>query len=178
MSDALPENNRERNAFHEAGHIVVAWQVNPKAIGSVEIGHYVSRSRICCDRFSQEERTKVAVAGALAEARGISGGRPEGNFGLVAQQILFHTDRREPDGAQWLDIPIAGGSPEKAAFSDDDYLLIHPNDHGSLDRIAERLQQAAMIVEEHFQDGQITKLYNKLRDVGFLSGNQLRDILG
>jgi hypothetical protein len=177
MSNGLPENNRERNAFHEAGHILAAWRVNPKAIGSVEIGHYTSRSRIFCMGFSSAQQTRVAVAGTLAEARGISNRKPEGNLGAVAGQILLHPDRREPNGAQWLDIPLAGGAAEKAAFSDDDFLLIHTDDHGRIERIAERLAEAVGIVEDHFHDGRITKLFRVLLNKGSLSGDEVRKLL-
>jgi hypothetical protein len=177
MTAGLPENNRERNAFHEAGHVVAAWRVIPNSIGSVEIGHYTSRSRICCHGFNPEEQSRVAVAGALAEARGIANRKLEGNFNPVGARIVMHIEMRESDGAQWLDIPVAGGT-EKAAFSDDDFLLLHTNDHGSNDRVTERLQQTASIIEEHIADGRILKLYKLLLNRGWLAGDEVRRLIG
>src|SRR5260370_30643649 len=114
MSNGLPENNRERNAYHEAGHVVLAWRLQPKSIGGVELGEVISRSRIAIQTCSPLQRTVIAVAGALAEAWGISRTIPEGNFEPVGQQIVFHINRRLPDyGAQWLDIPLRGGRNEQ-----------------------------------------------------------------
>ena len=177
MSNELPVDNRERNAFHEAGHVIAAWRVTPKAVGTVEIGHYTSRSRICCTGFTAEQTTIVAVAGLLSEARGISGRRLGGNFGPLAGQILLHAERREPDGAQWVDVPLDEAITEKAAFSDDDFLLIHTDDHGSPERITDRLRASAEIVEQYFEDGRIEKLAKVLLNKGSLLGDQLRALL-
>ena len=104
--DNFPENNRKRNAYHEAGHIVRAWDINPTCIGNAEIAFFVSRSFITTGEFNHIEKAKVAVAGALAEARAVSENPVGGNFVVVASRIAWHIDfRLDYHLAQWLPIP-------------------------------------------------------------------------
>jgi hypothetical protein len=81
-----------------------------------------------------------------------------------------HYDFRQPEGAQWLTVPLADGSTEQAAFSDDDFHLIDQKYHGSPDAVATALQASLAVVEDHFHDGRIPRLIGKLIRRGRLRG--------
>lgn len=110
-----------RGAFHEAGHIEYARHINPAVGFTVSVdGAGGGRTVLDLAGFTIEQRYGVAVAGCLAEAKGLGN---EGNIGPdglngVAQQIL---DEFEPGEVPWeVDVPV-GGHPEPSTCNGVDF---------------------------------------------------------
>jgi hypothetical protein len=168
MADGeLPENDRERNAYHEAGHIVQAWAIAPASIDGAEIGAFVSRSLIHTGEYNHIARAKVAVAGAIAEARAVSGRPVVGNFVDVARRIAWHIEYRlDRYPAQWLPIPTEGDQTEDAGFSDDDYMRLPVSLQTHPERLEPVLGETAQVVA------------SELLRRNHLTGDEIRELLG
>ena len=175
MLNPLPPDNRKRNAYHEAGHVVRAADVSRDSIIKVEIGTIVSRALIDHGSFNNEERAETALAGVLAEARGVTGAVVGGNFQPVATSIAFHNDCRDPElFAQWLQIPV-GDNVEAASFSDDDYMRIPDPIQTNADLLKAGLIACAEFVEGHWSEIEVVAKELLAHDA--VPGDRIRELL-
>lgn len=69
-------DEQERTAFHEAGHVRIAYSINPASVGSVRIfdgDHgWEGVATIDLDEMDFVQKAAIAVAGLLSEARAVA----------------------------------------------------------------------------------------------------------
>jgi hypothetical protein len=92
--------------------------------------------------FSPEQKTAVAVAGVLGEAR--RGGQLGDNWLPVAARMTCHYFyRHETYPGQVFPVPLAQAGPVDVSFSDEDFFQIHHEFQGNALKLAEVVENIA-----------------------------------
>src|ERR1700722_16490614 len=115
-------DEEHRAGYHEAGHVEYARHVNPNVPFSVNVtGAGGGRTVLDLEGFTVEQRYGVAVAGCLAEAKGM------GNHGAIDPTADDHDvgeqlhDEFEPGEVPWQVDVMVGGNSELSSCNGIDF---------------------------------------------------------
>lgn len=164
----MPLDEKEKTAYHEAGHCFRGWEyrffaVHDTCIYEQPAGKWWGQTPIRRSGFRANQRTQIALAGLLAEAKAVATDaagelRQVGAIGTVAASIaqLYITQnipvagrgvKLPPDDAWPIEIPINRGDPVTAYVTLSDLAEI-PLDHRDVVHLGEALDGLADFVND------------------------------
>lgn len=141
-------DEEHRRGFHEAGHLEYARYVNPNVQFTINVtGPGEGWTVLDLTGFSTEQRYAVAVAGCLAEAKGM------GNHGMIEPTAEDHNaaqqihDKFESGDVAWQVDVMVGGNSEPSSCNGGDFSFL-----GDADPDLTLLQDAAADVAAYFNN--------------------------
>ncbi len=168
------EDDRERAAFHEAGHVVRAWCLHEGSVQGVRVHNDSAEVTVNLAGFSAEEKTTVAVAGALSEARSV-GQLGDGWLPVAARMTCHHYFRHHEYPGQLITVSLNDGNSVDVSFSDEDFFQIDGDFHGNSLKLEEVIRDTVQWLDQDWAS--VEKVANQLLENDELTGDALADIL-